>query len=145
MSLRPARAADVPEITALFLAARRTALPYLPELHTDAETQAFLAGVVAAGGVTVVESGGRVVGFLALAGARVDHLYVDPTCQGRGHGSALLRAAQAACPAGLDLWVFQRNRAAIAFYEAHGFAVVERTDGARNEEREPDARMAWSY
>ena len=43
----------------------------------------------------------------------------------------------------LELWVFQRNTGAVAFYEAHGFAIVEATDGD-NEEQEPDFRMTWS-
>ena len=44
----------------------------------------------------------------------------------------------------LELWVFQRNFGAIAFDEVHGFAIVASTDGADNEEHEPDHRMAWS-
>ncbi len=144
MSLRPARSADAPAITAVFQAARRIGLPYLPVLHTDAEDHAYFAMRVGRGGVTVAEAGDAVAGFLALDGDLVEHLYVDPDHQRRGLGGALLRAAQAARPAGLQLWVFQRNAAAIAFYEAHGFAIVESTDGARNDEREPDHRMAWS-
>jgi ribosomal protein S18 acetylase RimI-like enzyme len=141
MPLRPAQAADAPAITAIFQAARETSLPYLPVLHSSDEDHAFFAGVVAAGGVTVAEVDGEVAAFLAL-GERVDHLYVHPDHYRQGLGSALLRAAQAARPR-LELWVFQRNTAAIAFYEAHGFTVVEVTEGADNEEREPDALMAW--
>ena len=44
----------------------------------------------------------------------------------------------------LRLWVFQKNTAALAFYRARGFREVERTDGSRNEEREPDVLLAWS-
>jgi hypothetical protein len=29
------------------------------------------------------------------------------------------------------------------FYQRHGFVPVERTDGAGNEEREPDVRYQW--
>ena len=39
--------------------------------------------------------------------------------------------------------LFQRSRAAIDFYEKHGFTIAEATHGADNEEREPDARMVW--
>jgi hypothetical protein len=39
--------------------------------------------------------------------------------------------------------VFQRNMPARAFYEARGLRVVEATDGAANEEREPDVRYRW--
>jgi GNAT superfamily N-acetyltransferase len=141
MPLRPAHPADAPAITTVFQAARRTSLPYLPVLHTSEEDYTFFAGLVAAGGVTVAEVDGAVAAFLAL-GARLDHLYVHPDHYRQGLGSALLRAAQAARPR-LELWVFQRNTNAIAFYEAHGFSVVEVTEGADNEEREPDFLMAW--
>ena len=43
----------------------------------------------------------------------------------------------------LRLWVFQKNAAAISFYQARGFREIERTDGSRNEEREPDLLMEW--
>jgi hypothetical protein len=46
-------------------------------------------------------------------------------------------------PAGLELWVFQRNDAAREFYARHGFIELRRTDGSGNEEREPDVRLAW--
>ena len=46
-------------------------------------------------------------------------------------------------PAGFRLWVFQRNDGARRFYERHGLTLVELTDGAGNEEREPDARYDW--
>jgi ribosomal protein S18 acetylase RimI-like enzyme len=140
--LRAARPEDRAAVGEVFLAARRDALPYLPELHTDEDTRAFVAGLVDKGIVTVAEHEGRVAGFLALDGDWVDHLYIAPGAQGRGLGSALLRAAQAQRER-LQLWVFQRNTRAIAFYERHGFAVAERTDGAGNEERTPDARMTW--
>ncbi len=143
MSLRPARRADAPAVTRIFQRARAHSLAYLPVLHTDAEDHAFFARAVERGGVTVAERNGVVVAFLALEGEEIDHLYVDPGQHRQGHGSALLVAAQAARDR-LELWVFQRNLGAIAFYEAHGFAIVSSTNGAGNEEHEPDHRMAWS-
>jgi putative acetyltransferase len=142
MSLRPARSADAPAITGVFQAARDHSLAFLPRLHTDAEDHAFFAGVVARDEVTVAEAGGTVVAFLALARDELEHLYVHPDHHRTGLGTALLAHAQAARTR-LELWVFQRNAGAIAFYEAHGFAIVGATEGD-NEEREPDFRMAWS-
>lgn len=43
----------------------------------------------------------------------------------------------------LMLWCFAQNAAARAFYEKHGFAVVEATDGAGNEAQLPDVRYGW--
>jgi ribosomal protein S18 acetylase RimI-like enzyme len=140
--LRAARAADAPAVVAVFHAARADALPYLPLLHTPEEDRTFFGGLVDQRLVTVAEADGRVAGFLALHDDWVEHLYVAPEAQGRGLGRALLQHAQASNER-LQLWVFQRNTRAIGFYEHHGFAIAERTDGAHNEERTPDARMTW--
>ena len=44
----------------------------------------------------------------------------------------------------LHLWTFQRNAQARRFYEARSFALVKETDGAGNEEKEPDALYLWT-
>ncbi len=113
-------------------------MPWLPVLHAPAEDAAFFGAAVARGEVTVAELDGRVAGF-AAAGELLDHLYVAPEAQGRGVGGALLDAAKALRPDGLELWAFQRNERARRFYEKRGFALIRLTDGAANEEREPDA------
>jgi hypothetical protein len=46
-------------------------------------------------------------------------------------------------PAELQLWTFQVNAGARRFYERHGFVPVELTDGATNQERQPDVRYRW--
>ena len=68
----------------------------------------------------------------------IDQLYVLPKAQGRGVGTELLQVAQR-CFDHLQLWTFQRNVRARHFYEARGFALIQETDGAGNEEKEPDA------
>lgn len=143
IELRAARAEDCEAICTVFHRARRAGLPFLAVLHTAAEDRAFFGDLVAERGVTVAVADGSVVGFLALGAGRVEQLYVDPAHWRRAIGSRLLRAAQAARPAGLDLWVFQRNTGAIAFYERHGFHVADTTTGEDNDEREPDALMVW--
>ena len=144
--MRPATAADAPAITALFLAARAAAMPWLPDLHSDDETAAFIRDVVLPGCDVQLATGadGEVLGFAAREGAVLEHLYVRPDAQRAGIGTALLRQAMAASPAGLTLFVFQANTAARAFYERHGFAVLEADDaGERNEEHLPDLRYGW--
>ena len=144
VAIRPARAADADPIAALFVSARREAMPWLPGLHTDQETRAWVAGHVLRNlEVRVAERGGTVAGFSATHGATLEHLYVHPDHQGAGVGTRLLEEAMTRVPEGLELWVFQRNEGARRFYESRGFRVVELTDGARNEEREPDARYRW--
>lgn len=81
-------------------------------------------------------------GIIVFRDGWIDQLYVLPGAQGCGTGSALLQIAQRAFDR-LQLWTFQRNVKARRFYEAKGFALVEETDGAGNEEKEPDARYLW--
>lgn len=122
----------------MFLRARAT-MTYLPVLHTDEQTRRFFAKVLRQQRVHVAVIDGTVIGFAAVHEGWLNHLYLDPAWHGRGIGSALLRAA---CD-GLDrvqLWVFQANDGARRFYERHGFTLGELTDGAGNEERQPDAR-----
>jgi ribosomal protein S18 acetylase RimI-like enzyme len=85
---------------------------------------------------------GKLVGFIAFREGWVDHLYILPSSQRRGIGAALLKTAQQRIQE-LSLWTFQRNAAARRFYEANGFIVSGETDGAHNEEKEPDVRYTW--
>ena len=139
MRLRRAEAADGPAMGAIFRAARAQTLPYLPVLHTAEEDDAFFGQLAERHEAFMAGD----EGFVVLSPGHVEQLYVHPRAQGRGIGSELLRHAQQLSPAGLELWVFQRNTRAIAFYERRGFTVVRRTDGAANAEREPDVLMAW--
>jgi GNAT superfamily N-acetyltransferase len=142
-TIRRAADGDAPAVARVLLAARRAAMPWLAEPHTDEETHAWVAGTVLRVDEVWVADDGSVIAFIALGEARVQHLYVEPSRQGRGIGSALLSLAKEMRPRGFDLWVFQRNAVARRFYERRGLKLVETTDGAANEEREPDARYRW--
>ena len=143
--LRSARAQDSAGLADIFLAARHTAMPWLAQPHTDDETRTWVDTVLVPGGhVTVAERDGRLVGFADVADGWLHHLYVSPAHQGDGVGSALLDHAKSLEPNGFRLWVFQRNTPALAFYAVRGCIEVRRTDGAGNEEREPDVLLRWS-
>ena len=85
---------------------------------------------------------GGLIGFIALCEGWIDQFYVLPARQRQGVGEALLDIAKTVFPE-LHLWTFQRNAPARRFYEKRGFAVMEQTDGHRNEEREPDILYRW--
>jgi ribosomal protein S18 acetylase RimI-like enzyme len=141
--IRRAGSGDAGHVAEVFLAARAE-MTYLPRLHSDEETRAWIAGVVLPSSqVWVAELHGRIAGFAALCGGRLDHLYLTPDAQNRGVGSALLGHAKQARPHGLDLYVFQRNTGARRFYERHGFTLVAEGDGSGNEENLPDAHYRW--
>jgi ribosomal protein S18 acetylase RimI-like enzyme len=125
----------------------KTCLPYLPDLHAPAEDRAFVRDHMFKHCTVWVAADDTIRGFCAFRpfheGGWVDQLYVDPAIHRQGLGARLLAQAKVAHPQ-LQLWVFQKNLPAIAFYEAQGFRLVRRTDGSDNEEKEPDALYAWA-
>jgi ribosomal protein S18 acetylase RimI-like enzyme len=132
-------------IADLYLRARHAAVPAIPPLvHDDDDVRRWFADVVLPQReVWVVEDAdGAVAALLVLDGGWLDQLYVDPGRTGQGMGRSLVDEAKRRRPDGLDLWVFQSNRRAIAFYVRHGFHEVGRTEGD-NEERAPDVHLRW--
>ena len=119
-------------------------LPWLGGLHTPEEDSRFLRErVFSACEIWGAFDATTLIGFIAFREGWIDHLYVVPSFQGQGLGSALLERARSTFPR-LSLWTFQRNRQAREFYEAKGFMLVRETDGVDNEEHEPDALYTWS-
>ncbi|MFI7286519.1 GNAT family N-acetyltransferase [Streptomyces anulatus] len=148
--IRRATPKDAEAVTRVFLASRAAAMPYLPRVHSDEDTRAWISHVVlpTSTAVWVAEEageGGEPLGFAVLAGDdELDHLYLRPDVLRRGIGSRLLAEVRGAAKGALKLYVFQRNAAARAFYERHGFTAVTFDDGARNEENEPDVLYRWA-
>jgi ribosomal protein S18 acetylase RimI-like enzyme len=140
--IRRAAAADAAAIAALFRRSFGT-LTFLPTLHTPEEDREHFARVVANEETWVWDAEGSVVGFAALDGDMLTYLYVEPAAHGGGIGSALLEHAKQRRPGGFRFWVFQRNERARRFYERRGCRLLELSDGAGNEEREPDALYEW--
>ncbi|MEM8578855.1 MAG: GNAT family N-acetyltransferase [Pseudomonadota bacterium] len=137
-ALRPARPEDALACGAI-LSAFIDGTDWMPRLHSRAEDIGFCGMMIDRGWVTV--AGQPAQGFLAREDAFIHALYVAPDRQGRGIGKALLDAAKAAPR--LELWTFQANLRAQAFYRREGFTEAERTDGARNDEGLPDIRFTW--
>lgn len=139
-----ATAADAVAIADLYLAARADALPWLRRVHADVEVRDWIIRTrLRQGEVRVARLGREVVGFMALDGDDLDQLYLKPGYYRRGIGSALLVKAKQLSPQRLRLFCFQRNARARAFYEAHGFWIIDLNDGSRNEEGEPDILYEW--
>ena len=142
--LRKLDLTDMDAAAAVHRAAFDHALPWLAGLHTPEEDrQFFRTRLFRACEVWGAADGAELAGIIAFREGWIDQLYVLPTTQRRGIGTELLDVAKSKF-ARLQLWTFQRNAQARRFYEARGFVLVEETDGAGNEEREPDARYLWS-
>jgi len=131
--LRPATADDVEPIAELRAVVMRPDLERLGRFDEKRVRQRFRDAFVAAH-LSVVETEGRFAGCVALRPAEdghwLEHFFIAPELQGRGLGSAVLRALLARAEADgrrpVRLNVLQGS-AARRLYERHGF-VVESED-----------------
>lgn len=115
---------------------------WMPVLHTREEDEGFVAGLLVSHAVRVARGGAVPLGFLARQGGRVQALHVAAEARGWGIGRELLDEVKAV-EAVVDLWAFQANARALAFYLREGFQEAERTDGSGTEEGLPDVRLIW--
>ena len=72
--------------------------------------------------VAVIEK--IVVGFIGIAGNKIEMLFVDPQYQRSGIGTALIRYAVASGADKVD--VNEQNQSALAFYKTFGFHIISR-------------------
>lgn len=142
--LRRATSDDAPAVAEVWLTSFADALPTVTRAHDDDEVRGWVRDhLVPEVECWVATAAGEVVALLALAPGWIEQLFVAPGHQGAGIGSLLLQHAQRRADGPLQLWTFQVNTRARAFYRRHGFREVELTDGSANEEREPDVRLEW--
>jgi hypothetical protein len=89
-AIRLAVPADSASITEVMEASREAGIPYLPKLYTREQIHSWIETTVLANStVWIAEVGNRIVGFLALNGVELDHLYVHPDYWSNGFGSLL--------------------------------------------------------
>jgi chorismate mutase/ribosomal protein S18 acetylase RimI-like enzyme len=144
LTLRPAAPTDLPAIADLHIAAREASYPAMPHgIHPPDEARAWVSGWDLSTYVVWVAESDALLGYARFDDVWLDDLYVTPTQQGTGVGSALLDLVKAQRPAGFCLWVFESNEPARSFYRGRGLVELEHTDGSANEEQAPDLRMAW--
>ncbi len=71
-------------------------------------------------------SSNTIVGMMVLQGCDVSHLYVHVGYQSEGIGTQLMGLAKTCSEGYLELFTFQRNKRAQAFYVKHGWIEVAR-------------------
>ncbi|MET7745467.1 GNAT family N-acetyltransferase [Streptomyces sp. NPDC005385] len=144
--IRCAQEADAAVIARVHMASRSAAMPYLPPQKRDHEqvTRWVRDVLFVECRVWVAVSDAEVVGYAALDGDMLEHLYLRPDVRRRGVGTLLLDEVRRHSPDGVSLHVFQQNTGARAFYERHGFTVVEAGDGSGNMENLPDLTLRWT-
>lgn len=66
------------------------------------------------------------VAVVSRQGSVIGDLYVDPSVQGKGYGTALLKFAMAQCQEVPVLWVLSTNERAARLYQRIGFSATGR-------------------
>ena len=84
---------------------------------------------------------GKLAGFLALEENFIDQLYIYAEFQNRGLGGFFVEQSKKIFPDFLELYTFDSNENAVAFYEKHDFKIIER--GIAPDEKMPDVKMQW--
>jgi len=142
-SIEEATVSDALEISRILRAAFDHNLPFIINIHTPEEDEAYVRDhVFAQCTVIVAKDTNTIAGYCAFRHGWIDHLYILPKYQQQGIGPLLLAEAKKH-NSKLELWTFQKNIVARKFYESHGFSIVEQTNGECNEEKEPDVRYEW--
>lgn len=141
IALRPATPADAGVLAAIHRRARDSAA--IPNLHSRTSVRRFLLHTITRSQVMVACADGAPVGYAALHNGWLDQLYIHPDHHRRGIGRTLLAWARHESPE-LRFYCFAHNARALAFYRAHGAAVVSEGDGSDNEEGLADLLLAFT-
>jgi GNAT superfamily N-acetyltransferase len=143
--IRLADVADAAAIARVHLASRAATMPYLPpQERSHQQVTVWVRDILfTTCRVWVAVRDGETLGYAALKGDMLEDLYLRPDVRRQGIGTLLLDTARRHSPEGLSLHVFQQNTDARAFYERHGFAVLDTNEGDRNMENLPDMTLRW--
>jgi ribosomal protein S18 acetylase RimI-like enzyme len=143
ISLRSARSQDM-AVCAAMVNDWIDATDWMPRVHPHAEVVKHYESEVATKRQTIVAvDGSRVRGFVTMTpDGFVTALHVEAASRDQGIGGLLLERAKRELSPEVNLYSFQANEKANAFYQRHGFAEINRTSGD-NEENLPDILMEW--
>lgn len=115
----------------------------IKDSHSWEEQLAYLAHLVEQYRVflAIDQREDQVVGLMVVGGSELDQLYIHVDYQGCGIGTRLLNIAKEVSPGKLQLFTFEVNRGAQAFYEKHGFKIIRR--GIESKSGMADIRYEW--
>ncbi|GAA1243910.1 GNAT family N-acetyltransferase [Kitasatospora nipponensis] len=146
IEIRPATVADADVVARIHVTSRVASMPFLPPpKRTHEQVTRWVEEVLLTECRTwVAVRGGEVLGYAAVEGSWLEHLYLRPDVRRQGIGTYLLNEAKWHSAGALSLHVFEQNTDARAFYERHGFTVLSVSDGSENMEKLPDLTMGWT-
>ncbi len=103
--------------------ASKIAHPFLTEKFLDTERYNIPNVYLPNADTWVAESGGTVIGFIALIGNEVGAIFVEPEFHGTGVGLSLMNKAQQ-IHGHLEVEVFEENAIGRKFYSNYGFSLL---------------------
>lgn len=120
MEIRRYADEDAGDVLRIWFEASLIAHDFVPVEFWESERENIINVYIPLAETWVAVEHGRIVGFIALIQHVVGGLFVDPACQGRGVGTALIEFAKR-CKGPLEVDVFTRNEPGRRFYERRGF------------------------
>jgi ribosomal protein S18 acetylase RimI-like enzyme len=143
ISLRNARSQDM-AVCAGMVNDWIDATGWMPRVHSHADVlKQYQAEEMIKRHTLVAVDGARVRGFVTMTkDGFVTALHVEQASRSQGIGGMLLERAKRELSPEVNLYSFQANDKANAFYQRHGFVEINRTSGD-NEENLPDILMEW--
>ncbi len=145
MEIRAVRPDELDAVAELWHTTRKATHTFIEieeSLTLEGSRSIFVEKIARVCSLWVVSEGADLLGYLAIRGSYLDRMYVLPSAQGKGVGSALLIKAKALSPRGLELHTHQKNERARGFYQKHGFRAV-RFGMSPPPENEPDVEYHW--
>ncbi|MCL5424030.1 MAG: GNAT family N-acetyltransferase [Gammaproteobacteria bacterium] len=118
--IREYREADIEPILDIWLSASIKAHAFAGPTFWKSKVSEMRNDYIPASETFVFEVEGQIVGFYCLYGSTLAAIFVSPSLQGKGIGSALMEDAKSrrVC---LQLSVYSQNSPSINFYKQHGF------------------------
>ena len=128
VAIRPSRPQDLPALFRVWENAVRATHSFLPEEDLDFYARQVRDDYLPAHRFWVAAGAdGEPLGFMGMTGAKIDALFVDPSCHGRGIGQALIDHA-ASLARDLTVDVNEQNEGAYSFYRKLGFRQIDRSE-----------------
>lgn len=128
--IRECREADYSALVDLWERSVRATHAFLSEDDISEIKSKLASEYFPAVDIHILDVNGIPAGFIGVAGDKIEMLFIDSVCQGKGYGTALLDFAIGKGAKLVD--VNEQNPAALGFYESKGFRTVSRdpTDDA---------------
>ncbi len=147
MDVRLVREEEIEKVIAIWHDARKEThtsigIEMEKDLTLEGSQRIFRAHIAPRCDIWVAQRGGALLGFMAIRGSYIDRMYVRPSAQRGGVGTALLEKARELSPEGVELHTHRANQRARDFYEKHGFRAV-RFGVSPAPENEPDVEYWW--